>query len=129
MSLNQRSLREKMKKQIQQVNLDKKTFRSVSNSGNGEVTGETLFHYQQNGTMVMAKYGGGTIRNGNLLGQIDATGTLTFAYQHFNVDNEFRTGRCIATPEKMPNGKLRYHESWEWTGGLEGQGQSIIEEI
>ena len=111
------------------VNLDNKTFRSVSNSGNGEVTEQTLFYYQQQGSMVRAEYGGGTIRNGNLLGQIDESGILTFAYQHYNTDDEFRTGRCTSMPEELPNGKLRYHESWEWTGGLEGRGESIIEEV
>ena len=109
--------------------LDNKTFRSVSNSGNGEVSEATTFRYQQTGSMITANYSGGTIREGNLLGQIDKEGILTFAYQHYNTNNEFRTGRCTSTPERLPNGKLRYHESWEWTGGLEGSGQSIIEEV
>jgi len=109
--------------------LDNKTFRSVSNSGNGEVSEATTFHYQQNGSMIMASYSGGTIKDGNLLGQIDEEGILTFAYQHYNTDNEFRTGRCTSTPELLSNGKIRYHESWEWTGGLEGSGESIIEEV
>lgn len=111
------------------VSVDNKTFRSLSNSGNGEVTDKTIFHYRQNGTMIMAEYHGGGIKIGNLLGQIDESGILTFAYQHYNVANEFRTGNCISTPEVLPNGKLRYYETWEWTNGLEGNGQSIIEEV
>ena len=111
------------------VNLDNKTFRSVSNSENGEVDMETLFHYTQDGTMISASYSGGSIREGNLIGQIDHEGVLSFAYQHYNINNEFRTGKCISTPERMSNGKLRYHESWEWTNGLEGKGASIIEEL
>ena len=111
------------------VNLDNKTFRSVSNSGNGEVSDATVFHYRQNGPVVMAEYGGGAIKSGNLLGRIDSSGVITMTYQHFNVANELRTGRCVSTPEILPNGKLRYHESWEWTGGLEGSGASIIEEM
>ncbi len=111
------------------VNLDNKTFRSVSNTGNGEVDMETLFHYTQDGNMISASYSGGGIREGNLIGQMDQEGVLSFAYQHFNIDNEFRSGRCVSKPERMANGKLRYHESWEWTNGLEGKGDSIIEEI
>lgn len=109
--------------------LDNKTFRSVSNSGNGEVSEATTFHYQQNGNTIMASYSGGSIKEGNLLGLIDEDGILTFAYQHYNTDNELRTGRCTSIPELLANGKIRYHESWEWTGGLEGSGQSIIEEV
>lgn len=111
------------------VCVDNKTFRSISNEGNGEVSTETIFNYQQEGLMVTAHYRGGSIKEGNLLGRIDKNGILTFAYQHYNTDNEFRTGRCTSIPEILSSGKLRYHESWEWTGGLEGSGESIIEEI
>lgn len=118
-----------MNKYITIVNLDNKIFRSVSNSGNGEVSDATLFQYKQDGPMIMASYSGGSIREGSLLGQIDEEGVLTFSYQHYNTDNDFRTGRCVSTPETMSNGKLRYHETWEWTNGLEGKGTSIIEEV
>ena len=111
------------------VNLDNKTFRSVSNTENGEVDMETIFHYYQDGIMIRAIYSGGSIREGSLLGQIDQEGILSFAYQHYNIHNEFRTGRCTSTPERMSDGKLRYHESWEWTDGLKGTGVSIIEEL
>ena len=101
----------------------------MSNSGNGEVSNATLFHYRQNGAAIMASYSGGSIREGTLLGQIDEDGVLTFSYQHYNMENEFRTGRCVSTPEFLGNGKLRYHESWEWTNGLAGTGTSVIEEV
>ena len=111
------------------VNLNSRTFRSVSNSGNGEVSDETIFEYSQNGSVIMAEYRGGSILKGNLLGRIEADGLITFRYQHFNLDNELRTGRCTSRPEFLPNGKLRLYETWEWTNGLEGSGESIIEEL
>ena len=117
-----------MKKQTSWSYHDKQ-FRSVSNSGSGEVTDSTTFHYQQNGSVISAQYAGGSIREGNLLGRVEKDGTIQMSYQHWNTDNEFRTGRCTSTPEMMDNGKIRLHESWEWTSGKDGKGQSVIEEI
>jgi len=106
-----------------------KEFRSVSNSQSGEVSDETTFYYQQKGAVISARYQGGAIREGNILGKVEADGTIQMSYQHWNKDNEFRAGICTSTPEKLPNGKIRLHESWEWTNGIHGSGESIIEEI
>jgi hypothetical protein len=29
----------------------------------------------------------------------------------------------------LPDGRLRLNERWQWTGGAEGQGVSVIEEV
>ena len=106
-----------------------KRFRSIGNSNNGEVSSETTFDYQQQGRIISAEYKGGEIKQGNLLGQVDAEGAIIMQYQHWNIHDEFRSGRCTSTPEILPNGKIRLHESWEWTSGREGNGTSIVEEI
>ncbi|MEM6319388.1 MAG: n-acetylglutamate synthase [Bacteroidota bacterium] len=106
-----------------------RAFRSVSNSSSGEVSNETTFFYKQKGHIISAKYEGGGIAKGNLLGTVEADGTIQMSYQHWNVDNEFRAGVCTSKPEILPNGKIRLYETWEWTDGIEGCGQSIIEEI
>lgn len=38
------------------------------------------------------------------------------------------TGICHSIPEILSNGKIRLHETWEWTSGDLSKGQSIIEE-
>jgi len=106
-----------------------KEFRSISNSQTGEVSNETTFYYQQKGAVISARYEGGNIREGNILGKVNSDGTIQMSYQHWNKDNEFRAGICTSTPERLPNGKIRLHESWEWTNGIDGCGKSIIEEI
>ncbi len=106
-----------------------KRFRSVSNTSSGEVSEETTFYYQQNGSVISARYEGGNIREGNLLGEVEPDGTIQMSYQHYNLNNEFRAGVCVSKPEILPDGKIRLHESWEWTSGISGSGQSIIEEI
>lgn len=106
-----------------------KQFRSVHNSGNGEVSDATTFFYQQHGDAISATYEGGSIKKGNLLGTVSADGTIRMRYQHWNIDNQFRAGVCISKPELLSNGKIRLHETWEWTSGASGRGKSIIEEI
>lgn len=106
-----------------------KQFRSVSNTSSGEVSEETTFYYQQNGSVVSAHYEGGNIREGNLLGEVEPDGTIQMSYQHYNLNNEFRAGVCTSKPEILPDGKIRLHESWEWTSGISGRGNSIVEEI
>lgn len=118
-----------MKTPITNWNFDKKTFRVVSNSENGETGDETLFHYRQNENMVTATYSGGSIRYGQLIGLVDHSGRIEMSYQHINVDGEFRNGICTSTPERMTSGKIRLHEKWQWTSGDMSTGSSILEEI
>jgi len=106
-----------------------KKFRSLENSESGEVSSQTIFHYFQKEDILWATYEGGSILLGNMVGKVDSVGNLDFRYQHLSEDGTFKTGKCTSTPEFLPNGKIRLHESWEWTSGKEGNGESIIEEI
>lgn len=106
-----------------------KLFKSVSNSGTGEVSPETVFHYHQEGNIVWATYKGGSILLGNLIAKADENGYLTMRYQHLNSQQEFMTGICTSRPEIMANGKIRLYEEWQWTSGDYSRGSSIIEEV
>jgi len=103
-------------------------FRSIENSGNGEVSETTVFHYHQQGNIVWADYHGGEIAAGVLVGTSDEHGELDFRYRHYNLKNEMRAGICHSVPERTEHGKLRLRESWEWTEGGSGKGTSVIEE-
>lgn len=106
-----------------------KTFRSVTNTPNGEVSGDTLFHYHQQGNVVWADYGGGAIVKGFLIAVVQPDNTLDMRYEHVNTQGELMTGRCQSTPEHLPDGRIRLHERWQWTSGDESSGESIVEEI
>lgn len=111
------------------INYDQKKFRSVNNTENGEVSTDTIFHYQQEGNLVTATYAGGEILKGNIIGKVDEQGIIEMRYQHLNQQLEFKTGQCVSTPEVLPNGKIRLHEKWQWTSGDQSEGESIIEEV
>jgi hypothetical protein len=111
------------------INYDKRIFRSVSNSDNGEVSAATEFHYRQDGDIVWAVYGGGAIRFGTLVAKVDEASCLDMRYQHVNNSGDLMTGRCHSTPELLADGRLRLHERWQWTAGDHSSGESVIEEI
>lgn len=108
---------------------DNKTFRSVTNTSNGEVSGDTLFHYHQQGVIVWAEYAGGSIQKGLLIATMQPDNSLDMRYQHVNVRGELMTGICHSTPEFLVDGRIRLHEQWEWTSGNQSSGQSVIEEV
>jgi hypothetical protein len=111
------------------IDYNNKTFRSISNSKNGEVSSLTKFHYHQNDKIVSADYSGGDIISGHLIAIADVNGKLEMRYHHVNINNELMTGKCISTPEILKTGKIRLHEMWEWTNGDKSKGESVIEEM
>lgn len=111
------------------INYHNKTFRSVSNTSNGEVGNETFFYYQQQGNIVTARYSGGSIVEGHLIAIVDPEGVLEMRYHHVNTAGDLMTGICISKPEILSGGKIRLHETWQWTSGDKSTGTSIIEEV
>jgi hypothetical protein len=43
------------------INYNDKRFRAIENSPNGEVSGEMVFHYKQEGDQLVCQYFGGKI--------------------------------------------------------------------
>jgi hypothetical protein len=111
------------------IDYDNRRFVSVSNSDNGEVGSATVFHYRHEGDLVWATYRGGAIVFGSLIAKVDESDCLEMRYQHLNSAGELMTGKCLSTPEVLPDGRLRLREVWQWTSGDFSQGESIIEEF
>lgn len=105
-----------------------KTFIPVSNTENGETSGETVFVYKQVGNILTSEYAGGKIKIGHLIGLVDEHGNIDMRYHQVNDKDVMMTGICHSKPEIMENGKIRLHETWQWTSGDRSSGKSIIEE-
>ena len=110
------------------INYNGKIFRPISNTENGETSSETIFLYNQIDNILTSEYSGGKIKSGHLIGLVDNEGNIEMRYHQVNDKDELMTGICKSTPEILKNGKIRLHESWEWTSGDKSKGQSIIEE-
>jgi hypothetical protein len=111
------------------IDYNNKRFRSIENTANGEVSGDTIFHYWQEGNVVWATYKGGNITFGNLVASMDRDGNLDMRYQQVSETGDLKTGKCISKPELLDDGRIRLHESWQWTSGDQSKGESIVEEI
>ena len=104
-------------------------FRPVRTEGASETTSETIFIYQQDHDLVTATYSGGEIAFGQLIGLIQRDGSLDLRYHHRNKSDVLMTGKCFTVPEVLPSGKLRLHETWEWTSPNKSSGTSTLEEF
>ncbi|WP_316844289.1 n-acetylglutamate synthase [Pedobacter psychrodurus] len=110
------------------INYNNKLFSPISNTENGETSNETIFKYKQRGNVLTAEYDGGKIISGHLIGLVDENGCIEMRYHQVNHQGELMTGICYSTPELLENGKIRLHETWEWTSGDRSKGESVIEE-
>jgi hypothetical protein len=110
------------------IDYNNKLFSPISNTENGETSNETIFKYQQTGNVLTAEYAGGKIISGHLIGLVNENGCIEMRYHQVNDQGALMTGICYSKPELLENGKIRLHETWEWTSGDKSKGQSIIEE-
>jgi hypothetical protein len=104
-------------------------FRPVQNSDNGEITQDTIFHYKQNGNVLVSEYKGGNIVCGQLIGLVDKEGNIDMRYHQINTRDELMTGICHSKPEILADGRIRLYENWKWTSGDLSEGYSVLEEI
>lgn len=111
------------------INYHNRIFRSVANTPNGEVGGETLFHYRQEGDLVWAAYEGNGIVQGHLIATMAPDGALDMRYHHRSPSGALMTGLCRSRLEILPDGRYRLHEEWQWTSGDKSRGTSMIEEV
>jgi len=115
------------------INYDGKRFRPVQTQGPSETTSETIFEYSQTGTLLRATYSGGDIEYGSLIATVDSQGCLDMRYLHRNKSGELMTGTCQSVPEILDTGKIRLHETWQWTcpevPSDKSKGTSVLEEV
>lgn len=111
------------------MNYNNKRFRPISNTENGETSEDTIFEYKQTGNVLTSLYSGWQIKLGHLIGLVDEDGNIEMRYHQVNLKGELMTGVCSSKAEIMENGKIRLHETWQWTSGNKSKGKSILEEI
>ncbi len=114
--------------QTDRINYDGKVFIPQSNTENGEVDEDTIFHYFQENDLFWAEYSGGEVLKGHMIGTVDENGELDFHYQHLNKDRQLRIGKCHSIPRILENGKIALREKWQWMNGDLSSGESLVVE-
>lgn len=107
--------------------LDGRRFASPAQVAGGDVGAETVFDYSQDGDVVWARYRGGAVALGFLVG-VRSRDSLSFRYCHLTAEGETASGRCRSTVEELSDGRLRLHERWQWES-RPGDGTSVLEEL
>jgi hypothetical protein len=92
----------------------------------GEASSGTVFEYRERDGIVWARYRGGTVRLGFLVGRRDGD-SLEFRYSQLNDAGETSNGHCSSTISVLPDGRLRLAEDWAWES-KPGAGTSVAEE-
>lgn len=110
------------------IDYDGKVFIPFVNSENGEVNCKTVFIYHQQGNEFSSEYTGGEVKKGFMIGKVNDNGELDFYYEHLNVNNEIRVGRCHSIPRINDEGKIELHETWQWLNGDCSSGESVVVE-
>ena len=107
--------------------LDGRRFRPAAEVAGGDVGAETIFEYVEEDGIVHARYGGGAVRLGFLVGTREGD-LLRFRYAQVRGDGTTATGRCESRIETLGDGRLRLHETWAWESH-DGAGTSVVEEV
>jgi hypothetical protein len=107
--------------------LDGRRFQSATQVAGGDVGAQTLFEYAEEDGVVHARYAGGAIRLGFLVGTREGDG-LRLRYAQLRTDGSTATGRCESRVETLEDGRLRLRESWRWESH-DGAGTSVVEEV
>jgi hypothetical protein len=94
----------------------------------GVVSAETILDFEQAGEVVAARYGGGPIVDGRLVGTFVAPTTVRFCYVQIDRGHRIDAGRSTATVERLPDGRLRITERFAWLT-RRGRGVNVFEEI
>ncbi|MDE6627377.1 MAG: GNAT family N-acetyltransferase [Lachnospiraceae bacterium] len=110
------------------INYNGKIFVPKSNTENGEVDEETTFYYFQEHDLFWAKYSGGDVLKGYMIGIVDENAELDFHYQHLNKDSQVRIGKCHSIPHILESGKIELQEKWQWLNGDMSSGESVVVE-
>ena len=112
-----------------EMKINYRKFKPLSNSENGEVCADMIFHYKQTGNILTYSYNGDNIIQGHLIGTVEQFGCIDISYHQVNSAGQIMTGLFKSRPEVLDNGKIRLIQEWQWTSGDKSTENSILEEI
>lgn len=88
-------------------------------------TRSALLELRQCDDVVIGTYSGEGVEHGALIAVIRAMGCLEGRFHHV-ADGVLHTGRCWATPQHTPGGRVRLYFEWHMAGR---EGVSVMEEV
>jgi hypothetical protein len=108
--------------------LQGRRFRVAATDANGVVSGDTVLTFGHGPDGVSARYSGGPIVEGHLLGAFDGPASLHFCYVQIDRDGRVDAGRSTATIDRLPDDRFRITERFAWFT-RPGTGINLFEEV
>lgn len=93
----------------------------------GVVGSDTVLHFVQKGSRVFARYAGGAVERGCLVGTLSGV-ELVFRYVQREASGEVHAGRSVCTVSHGPEGRLRIVEHFQWST-REGAGTNVFDQL
>ncbi|MGK2858942.1 MAG: hypothetical protein ACSLFQ_17220 [Thermoanaerobaculia bacterium] len=98
-----------------------------STSSSGVVGNHTRIAFSQQRGRVFARYAGGRVRRGVLVGDVSG-GALRFRYLQVEASGEIHGGRSTCDVVRTADGRLRILERFVWST-REGSGTNVFDEL
>jgi hypothetical protein len=109
------------------LSLDGVTMFVSATDENGVVGSDTRLHFTQRGPRVAARYAGGAVARGWLIGNL-AGSELAFHYVQREVAGGLHSGHSVASIERRYDGRLRMVERFTWST-RPGSGTNVFDEV
>ena len=109
------------------IDLDGRHMYVSSTGAAGVVGADTRLDFVQRGSRVAARYGGGRVERGWLVGALSGTG-LTFRYVQRETSGHMHGGHSVCTVRRLADGRIRIMERFTWTTRT-GSGTNVFDEI
>ena len=108
-------------------NLDGRTMFVSTTAADGVVSAETRLHFAQRGRRVVARYAGGRVLRGWLVGRWDGD-ILRFRYAQREESSTIHGGQSVCVVEERADGRLRLIEHFTWST-RSGSGANVFDEL
>ncbi len=100
----------------------------VSSTADTGVVGEgTRLYFTQRGDRVAARYAGGSVMRGWLVGRCDG-GTLRFRYAQREDGHDIHAGHSVCDVQRLLDGRVRIIEHFTWCT-RPGSGANVFDEV
>jgi hypothetical protein len=109
-----------------QLELTGVRMRVSASAATGVVSTDTELVFEQTGSIVSARYRGGSIVDGYLIGHVEG---MTFHFRYVQADTGGRIDAGVSEGrfERLPDGRLRLTEDFQWTT-RPASGTNVFEE-
>lgn len=108
------------------IDLDGLRASAAETAPGGVIDRDTVFEFSQHNDVVEARYAGGKLVAGFLVGRVHGD-TLEFRYCQTHTDGTLAGGRSHCTIRRNDQGRIEIVEEFEWATG--GTGTNIIRQL